>query len=191
MKKYISLLISIFIFLGAKAASPDEHLSFMGMPIAGSDELFVQHLIDKGFVKTGTFESTTSLYGKFANEIVELTVLASPRTKTVCKVIVYFPVKSSWSELKDDYFNKKRLYRSKYLMDKDFEFFSGDYEDGDGYEMRAVTNEKCNYCTFFNEPGGHITVEICPKKQVKVTYEDSINIQVAKQELEFDAYEDI
>lgn len=59
----------------------------------------------------------------FANEIVELTVLASPRTKTVCKVIVYFPEKTSWNDLKEDYFAKKRFYRSKYLLTDEFEFF--------------------------------------------------------------------
>ena len=163
----------------------------MGLPIAGSNDIFIQHLEEKGFVKTGTFESSTSLYGKFANEIVELTVLSTPRTKSVCKVIVYFQEHDNWSDLKADYFKKKHLYDSKYLMDKDFEFFLDDYEDGDGYELRAVTRDKCRYCTFFNEPGGHITVEICPKKQVKVTYEDSINIKVAQEELEFNAFEDI
>lgn len=163
----------------------------MGIPIAGSAEFFIPRLEEKGFVKVGEFESSIKFIGKFANEIVDLTLLASPRTNTVCKVIVYFPQKESWQELQEDYFKKKKLYRSKYLLTDDFEFFSSPYENGDGYELRAVVNEKCNYCSFFKEIGGHIGVEICPQKCVKVTYEDDINIKVGQQELEFNAYEDI
>lgn len=163
----------------------------MGLPIAGSSDFFVQQLEKKGFSKLSEFESSVNLYGKFANEIVELMVLSSPRTKTVCKVIVYFPEKSNWSDLRQDYFAKKKLYRSKYLMTDDFEFFSSPYEDGDGYEMRAVAAEKCNFTSFFSEPGGHIYIEICPKKCIKVAYEDNVNIKIAKEELEFNAFEDI
>lgn len=40
------------------------------------------------------------------------------------------------------------MYLSKYLLDSDFEFFSAPYEEGDGYELRAVLNNKCKYVTF-------------------------------------------
>lgn len=163
----------------------------MGLPISGSAEFFIPRLEEKGFVKVDTFESSTKFIGKFANEIVNLTLLASPRTNTVCKVIVYFPKKNSWAELQSDYFKKKNLYRIKYLLTDDFEFFSSPYENGDGYEMRAVVNEKCNYHSFFKEEGGHIGVEICPLKCIKVTYEDDINIKIGQQELEYNAFDDI
>lgn len=91
------------------AQNANEHMMFMGLPLAGSAEYFIPRLEEKGFVKTDEFESTYNFIGKFANEIVRLTLLASPKTKTVCKVIVYFPEKESWSELKKDYF-KKRLF---------------------------------------------------------------------------------
>ena len=85
-----------------------------------------------------SFETLHKFYGKFANEIVTLNVLASPKTNTVCKVIVYFLEREDWQELKKDYFSKKEMYKSKYPLDRDYEFFSSPYEDGDGYEMRAV-----------------------------------------------------
>lgn len=164
---------------------------FMGIPIAGSSEIFIKQLEDKGFVKTGEFESSYNFVGKFANEIVKLTFLASPRTNTVCKVIVLFPEKDTWTELKQDYFKKKNLYKSKYLLTDAFEFFSSPYEDGDGYELRAVVADKCSYASFFSEIGGHIGVEISPNKCIKVTYEDDENMKIAKSELEFNAFEDI
>lgn len=191
MKHLLSVILFALSWVVGIAQTADSHLTFMGIPITGSSGFFLSQLEQKGFTKISEFESSTKLYGKFANEIVELTVLASPRTKTVCKVIVYFPEKNNWSDLRNDYFTKKRLYRGKYLMTDDFEFFSTPYEDGDGYEMRAVAAEKCNYMSFFSEPGGHIYIEICTKKCIKVTYEDDINIKVAKDELDFNAFEDI
>lgn len=190
MRKLAYLFISLFLALPSFAVEPD-HLHFLGLPIGGASDVFNAQLEEKGFAKVGQFESSHSFVGKFANEIVELTVLASPRTQTVCKVIVKFGNKASWRDLKADYFKKKQLYRSKYLFTEDFEFFSPPYEDGDGYEMRAVMNGKCNYVSFFTEPGGHITVEIGNDKCVKVTYEDDINIKAAQAELEYNAFEDI
>ena len=81
----------------------------MGLPISGSAEFFIPRLEEKGFVKVDTFESSTKFIGKFANEIVNLTLLASPRTNTVCKVIVYFPEKNSWAELQSDYLKRRNF----------------------------------------------------------------------------------
>lgn len=190
MKQLLSFILSFF-FLTAFSQQQEEHLNFMGRPIAGSSEYFISFLEEKGFVKIDEFESSYSFVGKFANEIVNLTLLASPKTKTVCKVIVYFPDYSSWSELKSDYFKKKNLYRSKYLLTDDFEFFSSPYDGGDGYELQAIAKDKCKYVSFFKDFGGHITLEVCPKKCIKVTYEDDANIKVAQSELESKAFDDI
>ena len=83
------------------------------------------------------------------------------------------------------------MYKSKYPMDRDYEFFSSPYEDGDGYEMRAVTRDKCKYISFFFAMGGHITIEIDQTAQLKVTYEDRENIKKAQYELEQNAIDDI
>lgn len=190
MKRLLPIIFLISFFY-CHAQQPSEHLKFMGRPIAGSSELFISFLEEKGFVKTGEFENSYSFMGKFANEIVNLTLLASPKTNTVCKVIVYFPEYQSWSDLKSDYFKKKNLYKSKYLITDEFEFFSSPYDEGDGYEMRAIAQDKCKFVSFYKDFGGHITVEVCPKFCVKVVYEDDYNIKVAKSELESKAFDDI
>ena len=102
-----------------------------------------------------------------------------------------FPQKEKWYDLKRDYFNKKELYSSKYVLDKDFEFFSSPYEDGDGYEMRAIASEKCTYTTFFLAPNGGIILEIDKKKRIVVSYEDTLNTQLSKDELFEKAFDDI
>lgn len=163
----------------------------MGIDVNGKYESFKDSLEAKGFVYTNSYETLHTFYGKFANEIVTLNVLASPKTKTVCKVYVLFPIKKEWKALKQEYFTKKEMYKSKYQMDKDYEFFLYPYEDGDGYEYRAVKSDKCRFISFFYAMDGHVTVEICKSAQVKIVYEDRENIKLAKNELEQTALDDI
>lgn len=188
MKRIIFILTVICVVSHMQAAG---HIKFMGIEVSGDYESFKDSLLSKGFTYTSSFETSHKFYGKFANEIVTLNVLASPKSETVCKVIVYFPKREDWLELKKDYFTKKEMYKSKYPIDRDYEFFSSPYEDGDGYEMRAVAKDKCRYISFFLALGGHIAIEIDKTAQVKVVYEDRVNIKVAQQELEQNAIDDI
>ncbi len=169
----------------------DGHIKFMGVEIAGDYKSFKDSLESKGFIYTNSFETMHKFYGKFTNEIVQLEVLATPRTNKVCKVIAYFPEKDTWSDLKKDYFAKKKLYSEKYPIDRDFEFFMSPYDDGDGYEMRAVSLEKCRFISFFLAIGGHIIVKIDKSSQVKVVYEDRVNIKDAQKELNQNALDGI
>lgn len=65
------------------------------------------------------------------------------------------------------------------------------YDDGDGYEMRAVSLEKCRFISFFLAIGGHIIVKIDKSSQVKVVYEDRVNIKDAQKELNQNALDGI
>lgn len=185
------ILLIMTLILAASNMQATGHIKFMGIEVSGDYESFKDSLLSKGFTYMSSFETLHKFYGKFANEIVTLNVLASPKTNTVCKVIVYFLEREDWQELKKDYFSKKEMYKSKYPLDRDYEFFSSPYEDSDGYEMRAVARDKCRYISFFLAMGGHITVEIDKTAQLKVVYEDRKNIKVAKQELDQNAIDDI
>ncbi|MCE8862754.1 hypothetical protein [Phocaeicola vulgatus] len=181
-----------FFFLAQSVfLTAQSHLTFMGIEISGHEDEFKKHLEQKGFEYLSSYEHSHAFFGKFANEYVNLLVLSSPKTNVVCKVIVQFPQKEKWYDLKRDYFNKKELYSSKYVLDKDFEFFSSPYEDGDGYEMRAIASEKCTYTTFFLAPNGGIILEIDKKKRIVVSYEDTLNTQLSKDELFEKAFDDI
>ena len=181
---FLSLILSVSVSYG-------QHIKFMGTEVTGFFESFKDSLTLKGFTHVGSFETLHKFYGKFANEFVTLNVMASPKTNTVFKVIVYFPERDDWRNLKKDYFAKKEMYKTKYPLDKDFEFFSSPYEDGDGYELRAVAKGKCNYVSFYLALGGHITVEITKSSQIKVVYEDRENIKLGQQELNQKAIDDI
>lgn len=185
------IIFVLLLIIQSASVYSSGHIKFMGMDVTGNMELFKDSLITKGFYYVDSFKSSCRFQGEFANEFVTLTVLASSKTQMVCKIIVEFPSKSEWKDLKEDYFNKKRLYKSKHPLDKDFEFFSSPYEDGDGYELRAVSREKCNYASFFWAVGGYIIVEIGKTAQVKVSYEDRENMKIAQKELEQSAIDDI
>lgn len=163
----------------------------MGTEVSGNYESFKDSLTLKGFTLVDSFETLHRFYGKFANEFVTLNVMVTPKTNTVFKVIVYFPERDNWRKLKNDYFAKKEMYKTKYPLDRDFEFFSSPYEDGDGYELRAVCRGKCNYVSFYLALGGYITVEITKSSQIKVVYEDRENIKVEQLELKQEAINDI
>lgn len=188
MRKFV-IIFSLTLCITSVQATG--HIKFMGIEVTGSYDNFKDSLKTKGFSYVSSFETLHKFYGKFANEIVTLNVLASPHTKTVFKVIVYFPIREEWRELKKDYFAKKEMYQTKYPIDKDYEFFSFPYEDGDGYEMRAVKQGKCRYVSFFLAVGGHISVEIDKTAQIKVVYEDRENIKVGQKELKQNAIDDI
>lgn len=188
MNRIVFLIIFIFQLFHTHSS---EHIKFLGLNVSDDMEQFKDSLIKKDFIYVESFESSFKLLGKFANEIVTLTVLATPKSKTVCKVIVEFPIKRSWQDLKNDYFAKKNLYKLKYTLDKDFEFFSLPYEEGDGYELKAVMRNKCTYASFFLAIGGYITVKIDETPRIKVTYEDKQNLKIAQQELEESAIDDI
>lgn len=81
-------------------------------------------------------------------------------------------------------FSSSQLKQTEeYPIDKDYEFFVSPYDDGDGYEMKAVAIDKCRYISFFLARGGHIVVQIDKTVRVKVIYEDRENIKIAQEEL--------
>lgn len=192
IKTHIMKRIILFaVFLFQICISCAEHIKFMDMEVSGDAGKFKTSLIKKGFKYIKSFESSYEFMGKFANEYVRLTVLASPETKKVCKVIVYFSEKKTWVDLRNDYFEKKNLYKEKYPLDAEFEFFSSPYEEGDSYEMRAVKTDNCRYKSFFLALGGYITVEIEKTSNIKVIYEDRENTKIAQKELKQSALDDI
>lgn len=188
MKRFTILFLFVFFMITTSSA---EHIKFMGVPVGGNVAAFKDSLKAKGFIYKKCFKTLYSFEGIFANEVVAVEVLASPKTKQVCKIIVYFPQKDTWKGLKSDYFRKKNLYKEKYLLDKDFEFFSSPYDEGDGYEMRAVSLGKCNFASFYYATGGHIMIQIDEKQRIKITYEDRENIKISQSELDQKALEDI
>lgn len=194
MRKIVNLMVCLCLSIVTFAQDVDsvKHLEFKGIPIDGSLNEFVSKLEAKGFTKTETMGTMVQLKGDFAGESVNVYVVGSEKNKTVWKVAVFFPEKSSWRSLKSDYFDYKELFTKKYGKPKnDYEFFSDPYYEGDGYELSALKRDKCTYCSFYYPEGGIIMLEISSSECVLVGYEDSTNAKIKSREEEENAMDDI
>lgn len=180
MKK---IILSLLVALLALPVFSQEHLKFKGVPIDGTLSSFVSALKAKGL-------SISSLDSKYESTIMEgdfagldncQFMIVSSKDKTPGKVIVLGPSIKSWYNLKGRYNDLKESLQAKYTNAevKSYEFFKDPYEEGDGYELQAISLDKCIYTTFFVLPEGSITVELAGSTStscyVKLTYEDTIN----------------
>lgn len=106
-----------------------------------------------------------------------------PRQNKSVRLLYIFPKKTHGKVL-NLITSEKEFIQRKYPLDKDFEFFSSPYDEGDGYEMRAVSLGKCNFASFYYATGGHIMIQIDEKQRIKITYEDRENIKISQSELD-------
>lgn len=119
-------------------------------------------------------------------------ILASPKTKTVWKIAVFFPKETAWYSIKSAYNKYKDQYTTKYgNPSKSYNFFSNPYYEGDGYETSAIRNGKCHYASFWDIANGNIVVSISTYMQVEIEYEDKINSDINDKEKEGNIQGDI
>lgn len=181
MKKILWLFVCLMTMCVTANAQETEHLKFMGIPIEGNANAFIQKLASKGFVKTNTTDYGILLKGTFAGvKDAELCVLQTPKTKQVWKVAVYLPKENTWSSIKHQYEKFKTSFSEKYgEPDSHYEFFKSPYYEGDGYEESAVKLGKCYYSSFW---GCGLMVDISKFMQVRLAYEDPTNADLDEKE---------
>ena len=158
------LLISFCVF--SSIVFSQEHIKFKGIPLNGNVNSFSQELVKIGFKIVESKGNVITMKGEFINKECEIIVVGSKKTNVVWKVVAYLPEEESWSRIKSDYFEVKRQFQQKYGDGKSYEFFSKPYYEGDGYEMQALSLEKCTYSTFFDTDLGTIVVDISKYKQI-------------------------
>lgn len=181
MKKSIFILIIALFSLNASAQS--KHLTFKDIPIDGKISNFVEKMKNVGFSLVEIKGNFATMNGQFAEKNCEIIIVSSPETNTVWKVSAYFPKETTWSSMKSTYQSYKEQYQQKYGNPTDsFEFFSDPYFEGDGYELQAISNEKCSYFTYWESDLGIISLKISKFKQVCAQYEDKINVDLKNKE---------
>lgn len=187
MKKcWLFVIFILFITFGISAqdvSSENTHLKFKGIDIAGDLSLMVERLQKEGFTLVTQENIFAVMEGEFANKQCKLFVVATPSTYEVYEVIVNFEKTNSWSSLKSDYLEFKNLLKGKYNTEpKSIEKFVRPYYEGDGYELTALSVNKCDYASVFDLDNGSIMVGISPEKSVNVVYEDKIGSFINEQE---------
>ena len=157
---------------------------FMGISVGGTTQECINKFLAKGLRKIhveGGPKTVVTMMGVVNNQNIEINIVSTPTSKKVWKIAAYFPEKTNWWSIKSEYIEIRQSLINKYGEPKqDYAFFTSPYYDGDGYEMSAISLEKCNYASYWE----NISVEISKYKQVKVSYENLVNSAINEREVQ-------
>jgi hypothetical protein len=180
MKKlftFLFILVSVFSY----------SQSFNGVNISGNVTKTIEELKSKGFsyVKKVDEVNVYELEGIVNSEQVELYVYYTPATNLTAKFVIFFPEKSSFNSLLEDYNKYSDILSTKYgNASKKQYFFLSPYEKGDGYELQAIKNDKGFVSSFwFSINNCSMSVSISKYAQLKITYENDANMGILEQEI--------
>lgn len=186
--KTFALCLTLFLpfVIFAQTQTGKSAPEFDGVKVDSTLNYCVSQFVKKGFTITDeTRKASRALKGMLGTDEVEVILVATPLTNKVWKASVYFAKQDSWSSIKDKFNSLRDLLLKKYgEADEDFHFFSDPYKEGDGDEMTAISEEKCNYFSYWkkNLMNKVISIEISKYKQVNVAYENSVNAELNKNE---------
>ena len=183
MKRLLTIAAFIFSFMFVMAQTPNNHLTFKGIPITGTVENFAQELEAKGFKYVYSGKITSEFEGVFAGYPKSLIfVYKIPNRNIVYKVVVVLPEKSSWANLEKEYYKFKGMLTNKYGKPASHSetFKKGKSAVSDFSKMLSLKEGNCNYATGWEVDNGFIQMYISPKIDtdkgiIILTYVDKIN----------------
>ncbi|OSZ79166.1 hypothetical protein CAP35_13200 [Chitinophagaceae bacterium IBVUCB1] len=191
MKRLMSLLfcvISIYTSFAQAKTDASKHLSFKGVPIDGTLAEYVAKMKQQGFTYKGTKDGIALLEGEFAS-YNNCTIGVSTLTQKdlVCKVVIIFPERHTWSSLITNYNSIKELLTEKYGNPSGaVEEFQSYTPDSDGSKMTQVQLGACNYYTTYETEKGTIQLSIERDRLircfVKLIYVDKINGETVRKQ---------
>lgn len=188
MKTRLLLLLlfaPISMLLAAQTNNP--HLAFMGIPIDGKLNSFVDKVKDKGFTVKNSSDKQVVLSGEFASYkdcLVFLNAISS--RDLVNKVSVALPYTDNWLTLSSRYESLKLLLMKKYgNYIKCTEEFQTEIEKKDltdYLKMSFAGLGMCKYVTYFLTSKGSITLGIAKggvmEATVLLVYADNKNSEL-------------
>ena len=194
MKRILTIAVFIFSFMFVMAQTPNNHLTFKGIPITGTLENFAQKMEAKGFKKTFSGEIGAEFEGVFAGySDCKIYVIKIPNRNIVHKVVVFLPPKSSWARLEEEYNQFKGMLTNKHgepaLQSETFK--EGTSVVSDLSKMSSLKAGNCDYWTEWVADNGVIKVDISPTGdtddgRIELAYFDKINDALAKKAKEDD-----
>ena len=187
MKRLLTIVAFIFSFMFVVAQTPNNHLTFKGIPITGTLESFAQKLEAKGFEKKYSDKTSVEFEGEFAGySECEIYIYKVPNQNIVHKVVVFFPEESSWEDLEKEYNQCKGMLTNKYgepaLHSETFKEWASTFSDA--AKMRALKEGNCDYRTVWEVDNGDIQMQIDSKDDtddgnIRIIYFDEINDALA------------
>ena len=183
MKRILTIVAFIFSFMFVVAQTPNNHLTFMGIPITGTLESFAQKMEAKGLKKIYSDKTRVYFKGEFAGYSgCKIYVYKAPKRNIVYQVVVFFPEKSSWANLEKEYYKFKGMLTNKYGKPASHSetFKERKSTVNDAAKMLSLKEGNCNYATGWEVDNGFIQMYIFPKNDtnkgiIMLTYVDKIN----------------
>lgn len=153
------------------------HFEFKGVCINGSANKVANKLIQAGYQEVDRGDDGVLLNGKFAGkDNCQFLVTASPHTGQTYSIAIFTPASLNWWGVKSDYVNMKTMLQKKYGKPiSRTEFFSQPYEEGDGYEMTALSTGSACFVTNYSTNLGEVSVCITSNANLLISYIDKTN----------------
>ena len=194
MKRILTIVAFIFSFMFVMAQTPNNHLTFKGIPITGTIEDFAQKMEAKGFKKVYSGKIAVEFEGVFAGYSGgKIYVFKIPNRNIVYRVVVVFPKESSWADLEEEYYKFKYMLTNKYGAPSwHSETFKEETSTvSDLSKMSSLKKGNCDYYSQWKVDNGYIKVQISPvfnadDGQIVLTYFDKINDALANKAKEDD-----
>lgn len=158
--------------------------SLQGVPIAGSLQTCMAGFEKQGFTYVKKNPLGVTMSGKMFDRPVELYIVVTPKTRTVCKVAVYFPKRTDRTILENKYqYLKKILIKALGTPDLQEEKFLDPYKPGTSRESEALTASTDAYSSFWMGKGNTNTIlEISEFSQVYMAVENKRNMEWRERE---------
>jgi hypothetical protein len=162
---------------------------FNGVELNQNAQVVINSFIAKGWVQSNKTKDYTTLKGKIANEEVLLTIYPTITSRKCRKIMALYTSPNSWDDAVTLYEQKCQIITNKYGSPVFInETFYDPYYLGDGYEIQALGNDKCEYLRIWEKmvayPNLTIGVEIGTSGMVMVAYEINNNMELHSRELE-------
>jgi len=168
-------------------AQTSEHLSFKGVPIDGTLNVYVSKMKQNGFTLIGTEDGTAILNGDFAGyKGCYIGVSTLKQKDLVHKIGVIFPDKNTWSTLSGNYYDLKEMLTEKYGEPSEVveKFDTDSQPEDDNSRMYEVGLDRCKYYSIWRTSNGEIQLSIehesVLKYFVRLGYFDKINSEIIK-----------
>lgn len=186
-KRNLTTIILLFAITFFAKSQTTEHLTFKGVPITGTLDLYVSKMVQNGFTHMKTNDNIAILKGDFAGyKACTIGVSTLKQKNLVYKIAVIFPNKDTWSTLSGNYFDLKQLLTEKYGKPSDaVEKFDGDIQPkDDNSRIYEVQFDRCKYYSIWDTDKGSIQLSIEHQSvtscYVTLSYFDKINSEIIK-----------
>lgn len=176
MKRLLSVLLLTLLAAGVSA---QDHLLFEGLPMMSDYATFTRQLRKKKhFHFTSKDHQEPFMEGKVLGERADIILVVTPDTYQVYMVVVSYPVRQTWAQLKNQYDSMKMKLFARY-GDPQVSLEQFTSLRAEVNPMSRLESGECSFVSTWTVPGGEIVLSIGADAQVHLYYMDKEGMAAA------------